>query len=69
MRRDKEHLEILKQLNVNVISARQSGKHHVLRCEGPGGERFQTVFAKTPGDHRSLLNWRSDVRRAMGGRK
>lgn len=62
-----EHLKILRELEVDVIGFRWSGKHYVARCRSTRGDIFQTTFSKTPSDYRAMKNWRSVVRRLANG--
>lgn len=68
MRRCSEQFKILKDLQIEVVGFRGTGKHYVLRCRSSEGRTFLTTCARTPSDWRSLQNWRSTLRRIVENR-
>lgn len=66
MQKIHNHLKTLRDMGVEVVNMRCSGKHYVLRCQSPQGSIFSTSISKSPSDYRSFLNWRASVRRVTG---
>ena len=63
----REQLKILDELGVVVEEERRGrGGHSVMYCRA-GATRFCVTVMMSPSDHRSLLNWKAQVKRAMRG--
>ena len=60
----KERIAVAEAEGAKLLHRERTRRHHKLTFAGPNGT-FTLVCPGTPSDHRSILNWRADVRRIM----
>jgi hypothetical protein len=62
----KEYRDICRSMGVEIVGYGATGGGHVwLECRR-GSVTRKIFLASTPGDHRAMLNMRTDIRRAFG---
>lgn len=64
-REEKERVEALRQLNVEILGLRTSGKHKVAKCRAANGREFSIGLAGSSDDRRGLKNFKTDVRKCI----
>jgi uncharacterized radical SAM superfamily Fe-S cluster-containing enzyme len=57
-------VKILEELGARAVTVITSGKHLKFRVEGPEGSRL-ICTSMTPSDHRTVLNFKAQARRAL----